>query len=82
MHPLGGGSSLAAELGQSASDWSSTQSSTLDRSVPRSAQHRAADPPVAKPDGVRQDSLVQFVNPWDDDDTQVAAAALAALYEG
>ena len=82
VHPLGGGSSLAAELGQSASDWSSTQPSTLDRSVPRSAQHRAADPPVAKPDGVRQDSLVQFADPWVDGDAQVAAALLPAFHEG
>jgi serine/threonine-protein kinase Chk2 len=70
VHPLGGGSSLAAELGQSASDWGSTQPSMLDRSVPRTAQH----PPVANPHGVRQDSSVQFADPWVDDEAQVAVA--------
>ncbi len=81
VHPLGGGSSLAAELGRSASDWSSTQPSTFDRSVPRSEQNRAADPPAANPTGGGQDSSVRLPDPWVDD-SQVAAALLPVLREG
>ncbi|KAK3897708.1 kinase-like domain-containing protein [Staphylotrichum tortipilum] len=82
LHALGGGSDLAADLGQESSGWSDLPPSTVDKSVPRSVS-RTLEPtgPGLGQATVDHHSIQQGPSIVWDDAEHMAAALLLALRE-